>query len=229
MQKDQQTLDEPISDNTENELQFYRRFTGQMNAVMYVLNQQPFRVDWVSDNACLMRTLGLSATEVLQDSDGVVARLNDYPDFSESVIQAVERFQENPDICWAGVYRINDIHNQPRWMIYSAQTLEKDASGIPTKVATIAFPVEDVFNTPKTLRDFQKYLSRKIYEMEVTLMTLKQKEYLKHAAGGLSRKEIAATMNISIHTVDDHRKALLKKFEVRTTAELLQLAQKFGL
>ncbi len=230
MKDTQETQNESLSsENAREELQFYWRFTGSMNAVMYILNQQPFGIDWICDNSCLVRTLGLSAAELLQNGDTVIKRLNDYPDFSESVLQAVDRFWENPDITWAGVYRIRNMNDQARWIIYSAQTLEKDAEGRPLKVATVAFPVEDVFNTPNTLREFQLYLSKKIYEMETRSMTYKQKEYLKLAARGLSRKEIAAAMNISIHTVDDHRKALLKKFEVRTTAELLQLAQKFGL
>ncbi|MEO0403294.1 MAG: LuxR C-terminal-related transcriptional regulator, partial [Bacteroidota bacterium] len=46
---------------------------------------------------------------------------------------------------------------------------------------------------------------------------------------GLSTKEIAETLFISSGTVETHRKALIKKLEVKNMAGLVRIAVKEGL
>jgi DNA-binding NarL/FixJ family response regulator len=56
--------------------------------------------------------------------------------------------------------------------------------------------------------------------------TTKEKEVLKLIALGYSTKEIAERMSTSFNTVETHRKHLLRKFEAKNTAELVQKASK---
>lgn len=52
--------------------------------------------------------------------------------------------------------------------------------------------------------------------------TVKEKEVLSLIAVGLTTKEIAGRLNISHHTVETHRKNLLRKCEAKNSAELIQ-------
>lgn len=54
--------------------------------------------------------------------------------------------------------------------------------------------------------------------------TLKEKEVLFLISIGLTTKEIAGRLNISHHTVETHRKNLLRKCEAKNSAQLVQLA-----
>jgi len=54
--------------------------------------------------------------------------------------------------------------------------------------------------------------------------TGKEKEVLALISVGLTTKEIAGKLNISYHTVETHRKNLLRKSEAKNSAQLVQLA-----
>jgi DNA-binding NarL/FixJ family response regulator len=54
--------------------------------------------------------------------------------------------------------------------------------------------------------------------------TPREKEVLQLVAGGLSTKQIADKLEISIRTVESHRINMLKKFKVSNTAELIKKA-----
>ena len=54
--------------------------------------------------------------------------------------------------------------------------------------------------------------------------TFKEKEVLALVSSGLTTKEIASKLNISHHTVETHRKNLLRKCEAKNSVELVQKA-----
>lgn len=54
--------------------------------------------------------------------------------------------------------------------------------------------------------------------------TLKEKEVLFLVSLGLTTKEIAGRLSISHHTVETHRKNLLRKCEAKNSAQLVQMA-----
>lgn len=53
-------------------------------------------------------------------------------------------------------------------------------------------------------------------------VTTKEKEVLSLVAVGLTTKEIAEKLSISHHTVETHRKNLLRKCGAKNSAELIQ-------
>ncbi len=57
-----------------------------------------------------------------------------------------------------------------------------------------------------------------------TPFTFKEKEVLALISAGLTTKEIAGKLNISHHTVETHRKNLLRKCEAKNSAQLVQMA-----
>lgn len=52
-------------------------------------------------------------------------------------------------------------------------------------------------------------------------VTSKEKEILALVASGLTTKEIAGKLSISHHTVETHRKNLLRKCGAKNSAELI--------
>jgi DNA-binding NarL/FixJ family response regulator len=60
-------------------------------------------------------------------------------------------------------------------------------------------------------------------------LTSRQREVLRLVAEGRSLKEIAATLHISVKTVEFHKSRLMAQVGLRTTAELTQYAIRHGL
>ncbi|WP_281614705.1 response regulator transcription factor [Flammeovirga sp. SubArs3] len=59
-------------------------------------------------------------------------------------------------------------------------------------------------------------------EQEKTFdLTKREKEILKYVAAGKSSKDIAATLNKSVRTIETHRFNIMKKMEVKSAVELI--------
>ena len=75
------------------------------------------------------------------------------------------------------------------------------------------------------------YVNRgqQIQEIEQPTLTDRQNEILKFVADGLSSKEIAYSMDISVKTVDATRRKIMKKLSIDSVAELVKYAVREGL
>ena len=60
-------------------------------------------------------------------------------------------------------------------------------------------------------------------------LTLREREVLQLLAEGRATKEIAERLNISIKTVESHRKNIMTKLDLYTVAELTKYAVRHGL
>ena len=61
-------------------------------------------------------------------------------------------------------------------------------------------------------------------ENENGLFSIREMDVLRWVIQGLSSKEIAFKLSISFNTVETHRKNLLRKANVKTTAGLIKFA-----
>jgi DNA-binding NarL/FixJ family response regulator len=61
------------------------------------------------------------------------------------------------------------------------------------------------------------------------LLSAREREVLQLLTEGLATKEVAAKLNLSVKTVESHRKAVMDKLEIRSIAELTKYAIREGL
>lgn len=223
------TFNSKLFHSDAEELEVYRSILKKMNAVAYIVNLDPYRVDWVSANESVVRVNGLSPTDLMKKGEYIYSWLSSSPDFEESVSDLKEKMKEDPDKKWAGVFRMPNEDKTVRWVLYSTATLECDEDGTPSKLITLAFSETDLFNTPNALKKFHTHIAQTVYSKEIEGLTSRQKEILILLALGTSRQIIAEKLQISTHTVDDHKKALFKKYKCRNLGQLTLLACKFGL
>lgn len=59
----------------------------------------------------------------------------------------------------------------------------------------------------------------------IDLLSSREKEVLAHIAKGYTNKKIGELLEISVQTVETHRKHIKTKLKVKTTIELLIVAQ----
>ena len=216
-------------ESEKTELDFYRSLHRSMNAVIYVLNLEPYRLEWITNNSFIPNVMGFTQEQLMAQADYIAARLSSTPDFQESVELAVEKFQEDPDISWAGVYRIKDAEDIEKWIIYSTGTLEKDDKGNPVKVVCVALDPANLLNTPLTLDAFLRHVRIQRYQSIKDGLTPKQSQVIQLILDNKSEAEIAKSMDLSVHTIRDHKKSIFKKLGCVNVKELFAVAQKYGL
>lgn len=117
--------------------------------------------------------------------------------------------------------------------MYVGEMLQAGGSGFITKNSTIQEIETAILAVDRGevivshLLDNQKAISFK--KGNGPVITRREKEVLQLIAEGLTNKEIAEKLFVSISTVDSHRKNLLSKFEVMNAASLITKATKSGI
>ncbi len=74
------------------------------------------------------------------------------------------------------------------------------------------------------LTDYRRHVSN-----PVDLLTSREREVLTMIADGKSNKEIAATLNLSVYTIESHRGSLMEKLNLHNTGDMVRFALRNGL
>ena len=137
------------------------------------------------------------------------------------------------------------LHTDIRVVIFSMhKEREFFRQAVALGVAGYILKDDDFERIPIALRDVlhgRKYFSSEMTSllaneytllrdgMSLELLTRREREVLKHIAGGLTSREIAEQLDISFRTVQTHRSNLMEKLEIHNTAELVRYALDRGL
>ncbi len=122
---------------------------------------------------------------------------------------------------------------------YVEEVLRAGASGYVVKNADAS----DLLAAIDAVREGTSYLSPAITQQVVdaiarpgdtapsgvATLTDREREVLQLIAEGLSSKEIAATLNVSLKTVDSHRSNLMEKLDIHKVSGLVRFAIRVGL
>jgi DNA-binding NarL/FixJ family response regulator len=115
---------------------------------------------------------------------------------------------------------------------YIQKMMMNGASGYLLKNATkeeIVKAIESAVRGDVFLSNEVSATMRENKDALIPVITRREKEVLKLIAAGMTNKEMAAKLFISITTVDTHRNSLLSKFNVKNTANLIRMAAEFNL
>lgn len=116
------------------------------------------------------------------------------------------------------------------WHIGSIRIFHQDAEGNPTHLITVVFPVDQMKHIPnKAERLLAENLFYKENNEKFDSLGKRAKEVLTLVALGKSSAEISEELNITVDTVNTHRKIIKKKLGINTTYEFTEYAHAFDL
>ncbi len=96
-------------------------------------------------------------------------------------------------------------------LLYAVRAVSSGGTFISPSVS------ERILKTPATEKEYPETL------------TIREREVLRLIASGLTNKQIAQQLFISVKTVETHRTNIMQKLDVHTTADLVRFAMKSGL
>jgi DNA-binding CsgD family transcriptional regulator len=117
-----------------------------------------------------------------------------------------------------------------RWTYVSSKLLKTDNITIPTQRVLVATPINlmgQMSNKINRLLDENYYL-KKNYKRFAAL-TKREKEIIHLLYYGYTNPQIADRLFISRYTVEQHRKNINRKLEIRTVVEMIKFAEVFDL
>ncbi|ASZ12991.1 response regulator transcription factor [Chitinophaga pendula] len=98
----------------------------------------------------------------------------------------------------------------------------------PVLIDTIKSILQGNYVFPKDKNTFQAELSDKAF-IKLSLLSPREKEIARLIRDGLTTPMIAAKLFLSEYTVNTHRKNIIHKLELRSTAELIRFATEHNL
>ena len=119
------------------------------------------------------------------------------------------------------------MHNQPS---FAKRMMKNGATGYVTKSSNR----NEMFDAITAVSSGQKYICKEIQENlskqllvdddapDISKLSEREIDVLKHIKDGLSSKEIAEKLFLSARTVEVHRSNILKKLNLKNTASLLK-------
>ncbi len=136
--------------------------------------------------------------------------------------------------------RLKNQDEKYAWVMVQFLDTYLDARGQVLYTFTAVTDVAHIMNAEEALMSIRNYKNNFFttllcgtdgVEVRTTVqsqLTPRELEVLKLLASGFSSKQIAAELSISIHTVHNHRKSLLRKTSKSSTAELMAYAAQMG-
>jgi DNA-binding NarL/FixJ family response regulator len=113
----------------------------------------------------------------------------------------------------------------------AAGYLLKDAAPMELELAIKAVLRGDTYLSPAVSKGvLSDYVARlRSGEPQSTQLTPRQREVLQLIAEGLSTKDIARRLDLSVKTVDTHRSQLMKQLDIHEVTGLVRYAMRVGL
>ncbi|QHS62876.1 response regulator [Chitinophaga agri] len=111
--------------------------------------------------------------------------------------------------------------------------LEKGAQGYILKDASKAELLQAILNASERKNYFHPRINDQVFDYfrgmntthsGSTALSEREKEIIRCLAEGMNTKSISGTLYISEHTVKTHRRNIMHKLNVKTSAELIKLA-----
>lgn len=142
--------------------------------------------------------------------------------------------------------RIENLYNSSNVLVLTGNTCNEFILGILAKDITHLLSVncaeEELFSGLDAIAGNEDYLCKQAIEVLLNenkngsqhkttddCITKKEIEIIKLLADGLSTKDIAAKLYLSGHTVNTHRRNILRKLKFNNTSELVMYAVKKGI
>jgi len=212
-----------------NKLEFYENIFAKIYGAIYILDITTGGIHWITDNETVQNNLGITADQIIGMGEEFPKRLQRYPDYNESMTDAIAFFIENPNTKWIGLYRIQSLSGTYRWVMYSTSAFEFADNGQLCKTITMAIDVTREINTNQVLTQYIRTSLHSQYEEIHSQLSKREKEVILHIVQGKTTKDIANDLFISHHTVESHKSNIFKKLDIKSSVELTHLAEKIGL
>jgi DNA-binding CsgD family transcriptional regulator len=153
-----------------------------------------------------------------------------HPDDFEVINQSIEHLRKiSDDNVYGGICRSKPKGKDFIWQVGRTRVFKRKPDGTPLQFLNAAVVLNDEFHSHNQMTDLLKENKRLVNENTILKLSNREREVLKHLSAGHCARKISGKLNISESTVISHRKNMLKKLNMHSTASLVNFAVENGL
>lgn len=218
--------------NFEEKIEVFSACAELMPGVVIVheLGEKDFKTIFMSSRG--LDQLGVTLKELSSMGSKYHDRFfnnEDMEDFMVKLRQMLENRDPNETFTFFQQVKFKD-REEWVWHLGSTRIFHQATDGTPTHLVTVSFPVDRMKHIPNKA---ERLLAENQFFKDNLHKFLKlgnrAKEVLKLVALGKSSAEIADELNISVDTVNTHRKNIKKKLEISNNFEFAEYARAYDL
>lgn len=201
-----------------------------MPGVVVIHEIKGFRPIYMSSNG--LDLLGLSLKELIEVGDEYQKVVLN-KDFMEDYLKTLESMLNDEDESQTySIFHQVQLKNEDNfvWYVSAIKAFHTDENNKPTHTVTIAYPLGHFKHiTQKAERLLEESLFIKKNRKKFLSLSKRGKEVLRLVSLGKSSVEIAEELNISLNTVNSHRKNIKQKLTISSSYQLNKYARSFDL
>ncbi len=206
--------------------QLFEQFADEQKMIFYLFDLQKQMLDTVIGNP--KEIIGVDPLADGHDMQSFASLLY-HPDDQQLLKIKTEFFKNKKGGTWAGIFRIKHANGHWVWVYYRHFTFGGNDGGSPTHIGGISFDLSDGLQTQPQMKDLLSEPRKKENHEKTKSLTKREIEIIRLIAKGYEHKAIAVSLNISQHTVDTHRKNILRKLDLHSIGALSCFAAEMGL
>lgn len=220
-------------------------FHDTHNPMLFLLDFSQRR--YLSMSPLIQAVLGYSSQYVIDG--GIDLILEKYhPDdgriyFDDIFFKNIEFLRRQPlethaGFCFSYNYRFKNRKGEYRTILQRFTMIRSAPDGTPLLMMASLTDITHFKKEGKIIHTIERmnghepellYRHTYFHRPEEQVISKRELEVLKYITDGLSSKQIADKMALSIYTIHNHRKNMLEKTNCKNTAELLYFAIEYGL
>ncbi len=203
---------------------FYDKIFASVKAIVMVFDLNQFGMVWA--NEYFHKSLGIRRNRK-SAPDRILEMY--HPDDRDFLLQMKKHMESNRKGHFTAMYRFRHTKGHYVWF-YTSVSVFRDlpAEGIFEVVAT-SIDFSQPMTYHKNLKLFTQEQMQGLNSKHLERITSREKQIVTYFANGFKTREIAEMLGLSFHTVNNHRKNILRKLELKNLAALVNFAVENGL
>jgi len=208
------------------ELSFLKRVVSGLDAIILVMDIDQLRLRWANEK--YSEQLGYMPPDGRQLDESRFLSLF-HPDDHDYLFRLREYLTRNPSETYTAFYRFRHAEGHYLWIFSSTRVFRMDPEEGVFEILAIGLNFTSPLVYQKNIKQFAQDKLQGINYKDIQKITPREQQVLQLFANGYNTKEVAERLNISFHTVNNHRKNMLKKLQVKNLSALVNFAVENGL
>jgi LuxR family transcriptional regulator, quorum-sensing system regulator SdiA len=203
---------------------FYDKIFANINAIVSVFDMNRFRLVWANEH--FRKVLGYKRNKK-SEPEKVVELY--HPDDRDFLLQMKKYFVGNPQGNFTAFYKFRNAKGEYLWFYTTASVFRYSPDDNVFEVAAVSVDFTKQITYHKNLKFFSQEKLQDLNRRHIGKITKRELQIIKYFANGFKTREIAELLGLSFHTVNNHRKNVLRKLELKNLAALVNFAVENGL
>jgi DNA-binding CsgD family transcriptional regulator len=206
-------------------LLFYERIFSSLNAIVFVFDVINLRMVWTNDG--FKKILGYS-NSLSEIPESVLIDVY-HPEDQDFLTEMRNYFNENKKGTFTAVFQFRDINMKNVWLCTACNVFRRSADDSIFEITGVTINLNNDITFEKNLLAVAREKSKESNLDIIKKLSKRELELIKYFANGYSSKEIALTFSLSLHTINNHRKSILRKLGYKNIASFVNFAIENGL